>query len=91
MENLDIARIAIGAVLVEVFNLAIILLIKTETILKIVERIKGIVGLDYKSRAKRSEDDVRMSKKHAQVARERVRHAFVTMELQMDVELVGRV
>ncbi len=80
MENLDFGNIAIGAVIVGVLNLAIVVLTKTETILKIIERIKGIVGLDYRNRAKRSDDELRIMKKHEQVARERVRHSFVTME-----------
>jgi len=81
MENLSFKHIAIGIILVEVFNLVIVLLTKTETILKVVERIKGVIRLDYKSRAKRSDDEVRISKKHAQVARERVRHTFITVKL----------
>ncbi len=81
MENLDFGNIAIATVIVGVLNLAIVVLTKTETILKIVERIKGVVGLDYRNRAKRSDDEIRISKKHAQVARERVRHSFITMEL----------
>lgn len=58
-----------------------IMLTKTETILKVVERIKGVVGVNYKHRAKRSDDELKISKKHALVAKERVRHSFVTMEL----------
>jgi hypothetical protein len=81
MDNLDFGNIAIGAVIVAVFNLAIVVLTKTETILKVVERIKRVVRLDYKGRAKRSTDEVRLFKRHAEVARERVRHSFVTMEL----------
>jgi len=81
MENLSFKHIAIGIILVEVLNLVIVLLTKTETILEVVERIKGVIRLDYKSRAKRSDDEVRISKKHAQVAKERVRHSFVTMEI----------
>jgi hypothetical protein len=81
MENLDFGGIAAGAVIVGAFNLVIIMLTKTETILKVVERIKGVIRLDYRSRAKRSADELRIAKKHASVANERVRQSFVTMKL----------
>jgi hypothetical protein len=81
MDNLNIGHIAAAVVIVEFFNLAIILLTKTETILKIVERIKKVVGLDYKSRAKRSDEEIKIAKRHSQVARERVRHSFISVKL----------
>ena len=80
MDNLSYENIAVGAVIVGVLNLIIIVLVRTETILKVVERIKGIIKLDYKSRAKRSDDEVRISKKHVSVAKERIRHSFIAME-----------
>jgi len=81
MENLDIGQIAIIVIVVQIFDLVILLLTKTETILKILDRIKGLVGLDYRKRAKRADDEIRISKRHELVARDRVRHSFVTMAL----------
>jgi len=78
MNNLDFGNIAIGAIIVGFLNLVIVILIKTETILKYVERIKSVIRLDYRARAKRSEDEVRIFKKHEMVARERVRHSYIT-------------
>lgn len=80
MDNLSFENIAIGAGIVGVLNLIIVTLVKTETILKYVEKIKGVIGLDYKDRAKRSDDELRISKKHSLVARERVRNSFITMD-----------
>lgn len=37
MDNLDFGNIAIGATIVAIFNLAIVILVKTETILKYIE------------------------------------------------------
>jgi hypothetical protein len=78
MNNLDFGNIAIGALIVGFLNLVIVILIKTETILKYVERIKSVIRLDYKARAKRSDDEIRIFKKHELVARERVRHSYVS-------------
>jgi hypothetical protein len=78
MNNLDFGNIAVGAIIVGFLNLVIVILIKTETILKYVERVKSVIRLDYKSRAKRSDDEVRIFKKHELVARERVRHTYIT-------------
>jgi hypothetical protein len=80
MDNLDISGIAIGATIVALLNLIIVVLVKTETILKYVERIKGILKLDYRSRAKRIDDEIRLLKKYETVARERVRRSFVAFE-----------
>ncbi|MBK9926997.1 MAG: hypothetical protein IPP66_17130 [Anaerolineales bacterium] len=81
MENLTIGNIAVATVIVGILDLVIVVLVRTETILKAVERIKGVIQLDYKSRAKRSEDEIRISKKHELVAKERVRSSFVIMNL----------
>lgn len=81
MENLQIGNIAIATVIIGVLDLIIVILVRTETILKAVERIKRVIKLDYKSRAKRSDDEIKLSKKYAQVARERVRNSFVSMVL----------
>jgi hypothetical protein len=78
MDNFDYSNIAIGAVIVGLLNLLIVVLIKTETILKYVEKIKAIIRLDYKSRAKRSDEEIKILKKHELVAREKVRHSYVT-------------
>lgn len=78
--DIGFGNIAIATVIVGFLNLVMVVLTKTETILKIVERIKGVIRLDYKSRAKRSDDEKRILQKHAQVARERIRHTFITME-----------
>lgn len=80
MENIDFGNIAVATLIVGILDLAIIVLVRTETILKAVERIKGLIRLDYKSRAKRSDDEIRITKKHELVARERVRTNFVTAE-----------
>lgn len=81
MENLHIGNFAIATFIVGIFDLVIVMLVRTETILKAVERIKGIIKLDYKSRAKRSDDEIRISKKHELVARERIRNHFISMEI----------
>lgn len=78
MNDLDFSNIVVGAMIVGFLNLVIVILIKTETILKYVERIKSVIRLDYKSRAKRSDDEIRTYKKHELVARERVRHSYIT-------------
>ena len=80
MNNLDFSGIAIGATIVALLNLIIIVLVKTETILKYVERIKGVIKLDYRSRAKRIDDEIRLLKKYEAVAKERVRRSFVSFE-----------
>jgi hypothetical protein len=77
MNNLTIGNVAIATVIIGVLDLIIVILVRTETILKAIERIKGIIKLDYKSRAKRSDDEIRIFKKHELVARERVRHSFL--------------
>jgi len=81
MGNLSFGNIAIATVIIGVLDLLIVVLVRTETILKAVERIKGVIRLDYKSRAKRSDDEIRISKKHELVARERVRNSFISKEL----------
>lgn len=80
MDNLDFGNIAIATVIIGFLNLVIVVLTKTETILKIVERIKGVVGFDYKGRAKKSADEIRMMKRRSEEARERVRHSFIHMK-----------
>lgn len=81
MENLSVGNIVLlTAFVTELFTLIILVLTKTETILIAVEKIKGVIGLAYKDRAKRSDDEIRLFKKHEQVARERIKHSFVTME-----------
>ena len=88
MENLHIGNIAIATVIIGILDLVIVMLVRTATILKAVERIKGIIRLDYKSRAKRSDDEIRISKKHELVTKERIRNSFIIMEFPMDLELV---
>jgi len=88
MENLHIGNIAITTVIIGILDLVIVMLVRTATILKAVERIKGIIRLDYKSRAKRSDDEIRISKKHELVTKERIRNSFIIMEFPMDLELV---
>jgi hypothetical protein len=78
MNNLDYSGIAIGATIVALLNLIIVVLVKTETIIKYVERIKGALKLDYRSRAKRIDDEIRLLKKYETIAKERVRKSFVT-------------
>jgi len=78
MDNLDFGNIAIGASIIGVLNLLIVVLVKTETILKSVERIKAIIQLDYRARAKRSDDELRLLNKYEQIARERVRKTFTS-------------
>src|SRR3972149_1412191 len=80
MNNLDFSGIAIGATIVALLNLIIVVLVKTETILKYIERIKGALRLDYRSRAKRIDDEIRLLKKYEAVAKERVRRSFVSVE-----------
>jgi len=81
MENLTFGNIAVATVIVAFLDLVIVVLVRTETILKAIERIKGVIRLDYKNRAKRSDDEIRISKKHELVAKERVRSAFIAMTL----------
>ena len=80
MDNLSFENIAIGTVIVGILNLIIVILVKTETILKYIEKVKGVIGLDYKDRAKRSDDELRITKKHLLVAKDRVRHSFIRMK-----------
>ena len=81
MDNLDIKNIAFGASLVALLDLIIIVLVKTETILKYIERIKEVFRLDYRSRAKRIDDEKRLLKKYQAVAQERIRLTFTSTEL----------
>jgi hypothetical protein len=78
MDNLDFGNIAIGVSFVGVLNLLIVILVKTETILNSIERIKSIIRVDYKTRAKRSDDELRLLKKYEQIAYERIGKTFVS-------------
>jgi hypothetical protein len=78
MDNLDFGNIAIGVSIVGILNLLIVMLVKTETILNSIERIKSIIRVDYKTRAKRSDDELRLLKKYEQIAYERIKKTFIT-------------
>ncbi len=78
MGNLDFGNIAIGASIVGLLNLLTVILVKTETILKLVERIKAIIRLDYKARAKRNDDEFRLLGKYEQVSHVRIQKTFVS-------------
>jgi hypothetical protein len=78
MEYLHVGNIAIATVIVGILDLVIVMLVRTETIVKAIERVKEIIKVDYKSRAKRSNDELRLLKKHEQIARERVRKTFIS-------------
>lgn len=78
---MDFSNIAVGATIVGILDLLIVVLVKTETILKYVEKIKQPLRLDYRSRAKRADDEIRILGKHKALARERVRHTFISMRL----------
>ena len=78
MDNLDFGNIAIGVSIVGVLNLLIVILVKTETILNSIERIKSIIRVDYKTRVKRSDDELRLLKRYEQIARERIQKTFVS-------------
>jgi hypothetical protein len=76
MNNLDFGSIAIGAVIVAFLNLLIVVLAKTETLLKSVERIKQIIRLDYRARIKRSDEEIKLLKKYSNIAATRTRFTF---------------
>jgi hypothetical protein len=78
IDSLDFGNIAIGASIVGLLNLLIVVLVKTETILKSVERIKASIRLDYRARVKRSDDESRLFKRYEDIARERIRRTFVS-------------
>jgi hypothetical protein len=81
MNNFDFGNMALGAAIVGFLDLIIVILVKTETILTSVEKIKSILKLDYRSRAKRNEDEVKLLKKYNSVAQERVRQTFTSINL----------
>lgn len=80
MDNLSFENIAIGATIVGILNLIIVVLIKTENILIYIEKIKGILRINYRSRIKRADEEIKLLKKYNTIARERVKHQFIVMD-----------